>query len=401
MPTLHFHNRKAADRAAPYRADATLNEAGFAAAQAEIASWPGYAPTPLIALPGLAARLGLGTIWFKDEGKRFVTGSFKALGGPYAVGRVVQAAVERAAGTRPTMKALAAGAHRDIARTVTVTCATDGNHGRAVAWGATMFGARAVIFVAEGVSQGRADAIAAYGAEVRRVAGSYDDAVRHAAKTAAAEGWTVVSDTSYEGYTEIPRDVMHGYGVMANEAIAQLAGGALPTHVFVHAGVGAWAAAMCARFWQAWGARRPRFVVVEPDKADALYRSARAGHPVVVPGPHDTVMGGLACGEISLLGWAVLETGTDDFLVIPDERALEAMKALANPAAGDPPVVAGETGAASLGAVMAAVADPALRAAIGLDAASRVLLFGSEGATDPAIYQEIVGRSAEAVERGA
>ncbi len=157
----------------------------------------------------------------------------------------------------------------------------------------------------------------------------------------------------------------------------------------------------CARFWQAWGARRPRFVVVEPDKADALYRSARAGHPVVVPGPHDTVMGGLACGEISLLGWAVLETGTDDFLVIPDERALEAMKALANPAAGDPPVVAGETGAASLGAVMAAVADPALRAAIGLDAASRVLLFGSEGATDPAIYQEIVGRSAEAVERGA
>ena len=396
MPTLHFRNPKV-DRAGPYRADATLNAAGFAAAEAEISSWPGYVPTPLVALPGLAAKLGLATLWFKDEGKRFVTKSFKALGGPYAVGRVIQAAVERATGTRPTMRALAAGAHRDIARSITVTCATDGNHGRAVAWGATMFGARAVIFVAEGVSQGRADAIAAYGAEVRRVAGSYDDAVRHAAATAAAEGWTVVSDTSYEGYTEIPRDVMYGYGVMANEAIAQLPAGTRPTHVFVHAGVGAWAAAMCARFWQVWGPARPRFVVVEPDKADALYRSARAGHPVVVPGPHDTVMGGLACGEISLLGWDVLETGTDDFLVIPDERALEAMRSLASPAGGDPPVVAGETGAASLGAVLAACADAKLRAALGLDAGARVLLFGSEGATDPAIYREIVGRPAEAV----
>ncbi len=396
---LHFKNPRA-DRAAPYAADATLSAAGFAAARAEIASWPGYAPTPLLALPGLAARLGLARLWWKDEGRRFVTGSFKALGGPYAVGRVVQAAVERATGRRPTMAALAAGEHADIAHTVTVTCATDGNHGRAVAWGATMFGARAVIFVAEGVSEGRAAAIAAYGATVERVPGSYDDAVRHAASTAAARGWTVVSDTSYEGYTDIPRDVMYGYGLMADEAMAQLAtgqAGVLPTHVLVHAGVGAWAAAMCARFWQEWGAARPRFVVVEPDRADALYKSAVAGHPVVVPGPHDTVMGGLACGEISLLGWEILATGADDFVVIPDERAIEAMRALATPAAGDPPVVAGETGAASLGALLAARADPALAAALGLDATARVLLFGSEGATDPAIYRQLVGRSAEEV----
>lgn len=378
MPDFLLNPR--VDRTSPYPAafQPILSLARGREARETIRQWPGYAPTPLRRLDSLAAETGVAEILYKDEGKRFELRSFKALGGAYAVDRLV--------------------AKRGREGLV-VTCATDGNHGRAVAWGATMFGARAVIFVAEGVSQGRADAIAAYGAEVRRVSGSYDDAVRHAAKTAAAEGWTVVSDTSYEGYTEIPRDVMHGYGVMANEAIAQLAGGALPTHVFVHAGVGAWAAAMCARFWQEWGARRPRFVVVEPDKADALYRSARAGHPVVVPGPHDTVMGGLACGEISLLGWAVLETGADDFVVIPDERALEAMRALANPAGGDPPVVAGETGAASLGAVMAACADPALRAALGLDATSRVLLFGSEGATDPAIYREIVGRSAEAVER--
>jgi len=388
---LHVRNPRA-DRARPYTADATLSAAGFAAARAEIASWPGYAPTPLLALPGLAARLGLARLWWKDEGRRFVTGSFKALGGPYAVGRVVQAAVERATGRRPAMAELAAGRHAEIARGVTVTCATDGNHGRAVAWGAAMFGARAVIFVAAGVSAGRAAAIAGFGAAVERVPGSYDDAVRHAAATAAARGWTVVSDTSYAGYTEIPRDVMHGYGVMADEALEQL--DARPTHVLVHAGVGAWAAAMCARFWQEWGAARPRFIVVEPDRADALYRSAVAGHPVAVPGPHDTVMAGLACGEVSPLAWEILATGADDFVVIPDSRAIEAMRALAAPAGGDPPVVAGETGAASLGAVLAASADPALRAALGLDAAAAVLLFGSEGATDPDIYRRLVGRDA-------
>jgi diaminopropionate ammonia-lyase len=259
-----------------------------------------------------------------------------------------------------------------------------------------------VIFVGAGVSEGRAAAIAAYGAEVRRLPGSYDDAVRHAAKVAAERGWTVVSDTSYEGYTDIPRDVMHGYGLMADEAMAQLAmdQGARPTHVLVHAGVGAWAAAMCARFWQEWGAARPRFVVVEPDRADALYRSAVAGRMVEVLGPHDTVMAGLACGEVSPLAWEILATGADDFVVIPDARAVEGMRALATPAGGDPPVVAGETGAASLGALLAASADPPLKAALGLDATARVLLFGSEGATDPEIYRTLVGRSAEQVTAG-
>ena len=158
---------------------------------------------------------------------------------------------------------LIAGRWRDIAQTVTVTCATDGNHGRSVAWGARLFGCRCVIYVHESVSEARCAAIAQYGAEVIRVPGNYDDSVRHAADEARRNGWTVVSDTTYEGYREIPIDVMHGYGVMAREIVRALADEP-PTHVFVQAGVGALAASVCAAFWLAWEARRPELVIVEP-----------------------------------------------------------------------------------------------------------------------------------------
>ena len=252
-----------------------------------------------------------------------------------------------------------------------------------------------MIFVHEAVSAGRRAAIAQYGAEVREVPGNYDDAVRHAAATAAAEGWTVVSDTSYPGYRQIPLDVMHGYGVMAAEVAQQVA--APPTHVFAQAGVGALAAAVCASFWLQWGAARPRFVVVEPLQADCVYRSLEAGHPVVVGGALDTVMAGLACGEVSELAWEVLHTGTDVAVALDDAWALQAMMTLAAPAAGDPPLVAGETGGVGLAVLLAAEGDAALRHALALDGASRVLLLGSEGDTDPAIYRRVVGRSAEEV----
>ena len=394
-----FHNPRKLVADTPYGKPQTdvLNEAGFAAAIAEIASWPGYAPTPLLQLPGLAARLGLATLWYKDESQRFTLKSFKALGGAYAVGRVVQAMVCKRTGAAPAMADLVAGQHGDIARTITVTCATDGNHGRSVAWGAKLFGARAVIFMHQGVSEGRAQAIAAFGAEIRRAGANYDESVRAADAAAKAHGWTVVSDTSYEGYTEIPRDVMHGYGVMADEAIAQLRG-AVPTHVLVHAGVGGWAAALCARFWQVWGRDRPRFIVVEPEKADCCYRSAVAGRLTTVTGDLDTVMAGLSCGEASPIAWTILDAGVDDFTTIADDFALRAMRVLAQPQ-GDPPLVAGETGAASLGALLAAQ-EGKQYPALGLEASSRVLIFSSEGDTDPDIYRRIVGRSAAEVLAG-
>jgi diaminopropionate ammonia-lyase len=274
-----------------------------------------------------------------------------------------------------------------------VCCATDGNHGRSVAWGAREAGLRCVIYVHEGVSEGRAQAIRGFGAEVRRVGGNYDDSVRIAAADAAREGWTVVSDTSWEGYQDIPRDVMQGYGVMVGEAIAQGGGGARPpTHVFVQGGVGGIAAATVAHLWERFGAARPRVVVVEPDKADCLTRSAEQGRVVHLSGDLDTIMAGLSCGEPSPLAWAVLDPGADAFMAIGDAAIAPAMRALA--ALG---VVGGESGVAGLAGLRIAATDRAMRAALGLDASSRVLLFGTEGATDPALYEELVGESAERV----
>ena len=391
---VNAHAAPAAQGYGPARSRVLCAE-GYAAAAAEIATWPGYAPTPLVSLPGLARRLGLREVRYKDERSRFGLKSFKALGGAYAVANVLKRAIRAAGQGDATSAALVSGAFSDIVGGVTVTCATDGNHGRSVAWGARLFGCRCVIFVHETVSEGRRDAIARYGAEVVEVKGNYDAAVRHAAATAAANGWTVVSDTSYPGYREIPTDVMHGYGVMAAEIAGQL--DAAPTHVIVQAGVGALAAAVCADFWLRYGARRPFFVVVEPTAADCIARSLAAGHPVAVAGALETVMAGLACGEVSELAWEILRAGANAAVAVGDAHALAAVRAFADPVAGDPPIVSGETGAAGLAALLAADDDAGIRGKLRLDGDARVLLLGSEGDTDPAIYRQIVGRTADEI----
>jgi len=395
-----FHNPAAAPPNEPYGAQRSqvLNQRGFDAALAEISSWPGYEPAPLVRLDGIARALGLNELWYKDERGRFGLKSFKALGGAYAVANVLRKRVieERGVAT-VTSHQLVAGEFASVVRATTVTCATDGNHGRSVAWGAHLFGCRCVIFVHEHVSQGRRDAIARYGAEVRVVDGNYDDAVRQAAATAAANGWTVVSDTSYPGYRDIPLDVMHGYGVMAAEIVRELPQGEPPTHVFVQAGVGALAAAICAYFWLHWGRRRPSCIVVEPTRADCVYQSVAAGLPVVVGGTLETVMAGLACGEVSELAWEILHAGATGAIAIDDAYALEAVRALANPVPGDAPIVAGETGGSGLAALLATRDYPAIRDTLALDHNARVLLLGSEGDTDPTIYRALVGRSAEEV----
>ncbi|MBN8928042.1 MAG: diaminopropionate ammonia-lyase [Rhodospirillales bacterium 69-11] len=365
-----------------------LSSAGFRRAKTEITGWDGYAPTPLRDLPAIARDAGLGVLRLKDEADRFGLGSFKALGGAYAVANLLASELARR-GVAPaaTSADLAAGTHRAATQEMTVTCATDGNHGRSVAWGAQRFGCRCIIFVHATVSQGRVDAITRYGAEVRRVAGTYDDSVREAARQAEAAGWFVVSDTSYPGYTEVPRDVMQGYRLMADEAADQWTG-APPTHVFVQGGVGGVAAAvsvqMRARFSPA-----PALVVVEPDRAACLLASAELGEPTAVPGDLDTLMAGLACGEPSLLAWQELERAAEAFMAVPDEAAVACMRLLA--AQG---VVAGESGVAGLAGCLLAAADPAARATLGLDAGSRVLAFSTEGATDPALYEHLVGSRA-------
>lgn len=377
------------------RQRAVLTDDAMREARAEIRTWPGYAPTPLRDLRGLAEASGVAAVWYKDEASRFGLDSFKALGGAYAVLRLLKKHLPEGV----TAADLVAGAHREDVAKLTVCCATDGNHGRSVAWGARQFGARCVIYVHATVSQGRVDAIAHYGAEVRRVSGNYDDAVRQAAEDAADNGWFVVSDTSYPGYMDVPRDVMQGYTVMIDEAVAQMP--QAPTHCFVQGGVGGLAAATAAQLWEAYGADRPRIIVVEPDRAACLFESAKAGTPVTVHGDLDTLMAGLACGEVSLLAWEILDEGADDFLTVPDDSAVECMRLLADGPCGDAPFVAGESAVAGLAGFLLARQDAMLSKALALGPDSRVLLIGSEGATDPDLYTRLVGRPAEAVAREA
>ena len=392
-----FENPRRAG-SAPYGTDGRddiLSLRAFADAKREITSWPDYRPTPLRRLSRLAKAAGVADIFYKDEASRFGLSSFKALGGAYAVLRLLQKAIAADTGTHVTSADLVMGGYRAQASRITVTCATDGNHGRSVAWGARTFGCRCVIYVHETVSEGRCKAIEAYGAEVRRVAGTYDDAVRRAAEDAVANGWHVVSDTSYDGYTDVPRDVMQGYSLMAEEAAEHAS--VVPSHVFVQGGVGGLAAGVCAYLWERYGANRPRYVIVEPDKADCLFRSARAGQPTPAQGALDTIMAGLACGEVSILAWQILQVGADNFMTIDDAAAMDCMRLLAENRFGDGAVVAGESAVAGLAGLLLASADPEARRRLDLRPDSTILVFGTEGATDPDVYRSIVGRSAEDV----
>jgi diaminopropionate ammonia-lyase len=365
-----------------------LPDAGFRRAKAEITSWPDYAPTPLHDLPQIARDAGVAAVRLKDESSRFGLGSFKALGGAYAVAQVLCAELaRRGIASNASSADLVAGRYADTTRRITVTSATDGNHGRSVAWGAQRFGCACVIFVHATVSAGRVDAIARYGAEVRRVPGVYDDAVREASRVAAAEDWFVVSDTSWEGYTSVPVDIMQGYRVMADEAADQWQG-APPTHAFMQGGCGGAAASVSVQL-RARFSPPPELVVAEPDRAACLLASAELGEMTSIPGELDTLMAGLACAEPSLLAWRELDRGAAAFMAVPDEAAVACMRLLAK--AG---IVAGESGVAGLAALLLAAADPAARETLGLTAQSRVLLFSTEGATDPQVYQRLIGGAA-------
>lgn len=396
-PLKHQQNARATSADYGSRQEAVLSAAGIRRACEEIRGWPGYAPTPLRRLDGLAAAVGVDRLWYKDEASRFGLGSFKALGGAYAVARVLIHHIERKTGfSGVTTADLLAGKYREITSEITVTCATDGNHGRSVAWGARQFGCRCVIYIHATVSAGREQAIAGYGATVVRTAGNYDDSVRQAGIDADRHDRIVVSDTSYPGYMAIPRHVMEGYVLMAEEAIEQLEG-VSPTHVLIPGGVGGFAAAVGAAFWRRFGTRRPRLIVVEPEQAACIHASVAAGQPTPVAGDLETIMAGLACGEVSLLAWEILAEGLDDVLVVPDGAAADCMRLLAAGVGGDPPLVAGESAVAGLAGLLVGQSYPEVRSALKLGPDSRVLLFGSEGATDPEVYRQIVGKPATEV----
>jgi diaminopropionate ammonia-lyase len=394
MPVLqatlsHFAN-PAARRGDAYPAElrdiSSLEKA--AAAFADISQWPDYQASPLQRLKPLAAEIGVAEIFYKDESERFGLKSFKALGGAYAVARQLQQRIQQSTDEAVSIDDLLQNRYRSIVKDIVISCATDGNHGRSVAWGCQMFGCNCIIYIHRDVSEGRKQAMQALGAEVIRVDANYDASVRQAASDAAEHGRIIVSDTSYPGYVDIPKDVALGYTVMLNEAVEQM-GATIPTHVFIQGGVGGLAAAVCAYFWELWGEQRPRFIVVEPEQANCLQQSAVAGEPVAVSGDLETLMAGLSCGEVSLLAWDILKAGADDFMTLSEDAVAPCMQLLAR---GEPPIEAGESAVAGLGAAIAARADAAMSGTIGLDQSSRIFVIGTEGATDPELYQRLISQ---------
>ena len=357
----------------PGQTSAVFSAGDFDAASRFFDAHPDLARTPLVSLPALARGLGLGAVLAKDETARGGLQAFKVLGARFAIEQLL------ADGT--------------LAPGQTLVCASEGNHGRGVAHTARKVGCRARVYLSTSVADARAAAIASEGAEVVRVAGSYDDAVRRATADAETHGWTVISDTSWPGYERIPRLIMLGYTRLLDEVATSLPAGSRPDVVFVPGGVGGLLAAVATWSHMRWGPAT-RVVAVEPVSAACLQASARAGRPTTVPGPFTTIMGPLRCGEVSTLAFAAAFPVVAGYIAIDDEWAIRAMRRLARPDGGDARLLAGASGAAALGGLMAAVEDPsasAFREALDLGSRSTVLLIVTEGITDPPLWRDVVG----------
>ena len=360
-------------------------------------SFPQYSVTPLARLDGMAARLGLGNLFVKDESYRFGLNAFKVLGGSFAMARYIAGEVGKDIGEINYDYLTGEQFRRDFGQATFFT-ATDGNHGRGVAWAANKLGQKSVVHMPKGSAKMRFDNIAKEGAVVTIEDMNYDDCVRLAAKEAAqTEHGVVVQDTAWEGYEEIPAWIMQGYGSMAQEAVEQLRALEVnrPTHVFVQAGVGSLASAVVGFFANLFPSNPPKFVIMEAESAACLYKGACQGDgsPAIVTGDLPTIMAGLACGEPNTLGWDILRNHADAFLACPDWVSARGMRMLAAPLRGDPAVISGESGAVGMGVVAALMTDPAyagLKQALGLDRNSAVLLFSTEGDTDPENYRRIV-----------
>jgi diaminopropionate ammonia-lyase len=354
-----------------------LDVAATAAARRFHAELPGYRATPLHDLPGLAAGLGVGSVRLKDESQRFGLGAFKGLGASYAVHQLALEQPGR----------------------LTFITATDGNHGRAVAWAASRLGHHAVVFVPAAASAGRQRAIAERGATVVRVEGTYDDAVRQAARKAELTDAVLLQDSAWEGYDRVPRWIMQGYVTMLDEALEQL-GGVTPSHVLLQCGVGSFAAAMAGALRERFGDRRPRVIAVEPTGAACATAAIETGRtaPPEIEGDLHTFMACLSCGRLSTIAWPILRSFADAVAACDDEFAVGGMLRLARPTGSDPRVESGESGAVTTGLLCEAGADTGLRARLALGPESRVLLFSTEGATDPDIYERVMNDGCEALD---
>jgi len=359
-------------------------------------SFPQYTKTPLVSLDNLAEKLGVGGIYIKDESYRFGLNAFKVLGASYAMSKYLAQRLGMDISELDYKKLTSEEIRKQLGE-ITFVTATDGNHGRGVAWTAAQLKQKSVVYMPKGSSLTRLDNIRKEGAEASIMDMNYDDAVRLAAENARKYGWVVVQDTAWEGYEDIPSWIMQGYGTMAAEALEQLnsSGVERPTHIFVQAGVGSFAAAVQGYLASIFKDDCPTTVIVEADEAACLYKSALQGDgkPQTVTGDMPTIMAGLACGEPNIIAWEVLKSYSSMFVSCPDWVAAKGMRMLGNPIKGDEKVISGESGAVTLGLVAAIMTRNELkdlREALKLDENSRVLLFSTEGDTDPDKYRSIV-----------
>jgi diaminopropionate ammonia-lyase len=356
---------------------------------------PDYRPTGLVRLAALARRWGVGGILVKDESTRFGLKAFKGLGGSYAVARLICRTLGIEWGAVGFVDLTGDAVRRRIGA-MTLATATDGNHGRGVAWTAEQLGMKAVIYMPKGSVRSRVESIRAHGATVEVTDLNYDDTVRLACRMARENGWHIIQDTVWDGNADVPRWIMQGYTTMSREAIDQMAAEHLwPTHVFVQAGVGSFAGAMVAHLADAYQEKPPRFIVVEPTRAACMLASAAAadGQPHAVTGDLDTIMAGLACGEPSPLAWDILKAFSSAYVSCDNYVAANGIRILANPLAGDVPIEAGESGSVGIGLLDLIATHPgcrALRQALDIGPQSTVLLFNTEGATDPDNYRNIL-----------
>lgn len=355
-------------------------------------SFPVYQETPLAHLQETARSLGVSDMYVKDESYRFGLNAFKVLGGSYAMGHYLADRLGKDM-DEVTYDFLTSQSTRDALGDITFVTATDGNHGRGVAWTARQLKQHAVVYMPEGSAEERLRNIQAEGADASITDLNYDDAVRLANRQAEEKGWVMVQDTAWDGYENIPRWIMQGYGTMGLEAYEQLP--ERPTHIFLQAGVGSMAGAITGLFSSLYGKDKPIITIVEPNEADCIFRTAKANdgklHPVT--GHMRTIMAGLACGEPCSIGWQVLKDYADFFISCPDYAAAQGMRILGNPMGQDPKVVSGESGAAAFGAVTEILRNPELKdfkEQLQLDANSRILFFSTEGDTDRENYRHIV-----------
>ncbi|MBF9018778.1 MULTISPECIES: diaminopropionate ammonia-lyase [unclassified Oceanispirochaeta] len=357
---------------------------------------PGNKISPLKNLNNLARMFGVGGIWIKDESERLELNSFKVLGGSFALYKFIQKKLGLE-GQTLTYDFLVSNEVKEKLGKLTFSSATDGNHGRGIAWAAGKLGHKCVIYVHSETSESRIQAIRDYGATVKIIDGNYDDAVKQIVIDSEKNGWNIISDTSWDGYTTVPSWIMQGYTTIYLEIQEQFSAQGIikPTHIFIQAGVGALAASIIGFYHSLFGKDAPISVVVEPENAACLYESIKMndGQPHTVTGSLNTIMAGLACGEPSPIAWSILKDTADAFVVCPDYVAAKGMRIYATPLKGDSFIVSGESGAVTLGALVGILSQEGLqelKTLLKLDNKSQILLINTEGNTDPVQFKQII-----------